>query len=308
MSMGLSLGLRLGNAASGSAGFAFAPGASPSGSTFTRASTGFAYNSSGTLASNAIDVLRDDYNPFTLAWRGKLIEPASTNLFLQSQNFALAWTAGNVTAATATRIVENTATASHRMQQAVVETAGQVVTQSVSAWEVAGSAKRYLHLRDGASGRHAGFDLATGTVAYSANCTTSVVRIGTIGGLPVWRCSITYTAITVSGATGVWMSLGSNATVSYTGDGVSGIEATDVQFEVSPRQTSIIPTTAASVTRAADALVLNWASRGVADGSYTMRYSFDDNSTQNVATTVAGGNATVPTDLNRAWIKSVVRV
>lgn len=289
-------------------GFIFAPGAAPAGASFARASTGRAYNSGGTLTSFATDVLRDDYDPFTLAWRGKLIEPAATNVFLQSKNFALSWSLGAVSAGSATRIVENTATGSHRMQQTVTETAGQTVTQSVSAWEVAGSAKRYLHLRDISSGRHAGFDLAAGTVVYSASCTTSIVRIGTIGGLPVWRCSITYTAATGTSATGVWMSLGSNATVSYTGDGASGIEATDFQYEVSPRQTSIIPTTTASVTRAADALTLNWASRGVADGSYTMRYTFDNGTTQDVATTVASGTAAVPTSLNRAWMQGVVRL
>jgi hypothetical protein len=53
-------------------------------------------------------------------------------------------------------------------------------------------------------------------------------------------------------------------------------------------------------------LVLDWSSRGIADGSHTVRYTFDDATYQDVSTTVASGTATVPTNLNRRWIKSAV--
>lgn len=62
----------------------FLTGTMPSGITFTRASAGWAYNSSGVLTSSATNSPRLDYDPATLLPRGLLIEEARTNLFLNS--------------------------------------------------------------------------------------------------------------------------------------------------------------------------------------------------------------------------------
>jgi hypothetical protein len=62
----------------------FMAGAMPSGITFTRASTGWYFNSSGALTSAATDAPRFDSDPSTLAAKGLLIEEARTNLFLNS--------------------------------------------------------------------------------------------------------------------------------------------------------------------------------------------------------------------------------
>jgi len=42
--------------------------------TFTRSTAGTSYNRAGTLISNAVDVMRFDHDPVTLAPRGVLIE------------------------------------------------------------------------------------------------------------------------------------------------------------------------------------------------------------------------------------------
>jgi len=55
---------------------------------FTRASTATYIDSTGALATAAVDELRTDYDPVTLAMRGVLIEPASTNLLLNSSTLA----------------------------------------------------------------------------------------------------------------------------------------------------------------------------------------------------------------------------
>ena len=73
-------------------------------------------------------------------------------------------------------------------------------------------------------------------------------------------------------------------------------------LETGAAATSLIPTAGAAGTRAADVLTLDWGGRGVADGAIGVRYTFDDGSAQTVATTVAGGSATVPTNLNRRWL------
>ena len=60
--------------------------------TFTRASSGRYYNSSGVLSTAATDVPRFDYNPATLVARGLLIEEQRTNYCPHSQDFAdAAW-------------------------------------------------------------------------------------------------------------------------------------------------------------------------------------------------------------------------
>lgn len=62
----------------------FRAGAMPAGLTFTRASTAWAYNSSGVLTSFATNAPRLDHDPVTLQPKGLLIEEARTNLFLNS--------------------------------------------------------------------------------------------------------------------------------------------------------------------------------------------------------------------------------
>jgi hypothetical protein len=52
--------------------------------TLTRASAGWAFDSSGVLTSYAINTARFDYDPVTLDAKGLLLEEARTNLFLNS--------------------------------------------------------------------------------------------------------------------------------------------------------------------------------------------------------------------------------
>ena len=91
--------------------------------------------------------------------------------------------------------------------------------------------------------------------------------------------------------------------------GASGaLDVAEMQLEVGAKPTSRIVTTSAAATRAADVAMLDWTTRHVADGAITVRYSFDDGSTQDVATTVAAGKSTIPTNLNRAIIAKAERM
>lgn len=288
--------------------FIFAPGAAPAGASFTRASTGRASNSSGVLTSFASDVLRDDYDPVTRAWLGKLIEPARTNASRDSQAFNTAnWFRRGSIIVTDNSIVAPDGTTTGALLAGVRgNSVGDIYDPLL------GSGGRFPNSAALAQSFWIQPISSSGTLAVqsglgNSNGDTSVnLALLTPG---VWQrvfpghpAVTTFTAFnsTALGANGLIFLCSAGAPISF---GLWG-----VQLEAGSAFSSYIPTTTASVTRAADALVLNWAIRGVADGSHTMRYSFDNGTTQDVATTVASGTAAVPTTLNRPWIRSVVRV
>lgn len=296
-------------------GFDFSGGSLPAGASLTRSSDGWYRNSSGVVTLAGTNVARFDYRWNGSAWvlAGLLVEPAATNLLLQSDDISNAsWTKLNATAPTASHLIEDgTAAAGHRVRQQPSVTSGTSYVLSAVAQEIVGSAKRYLLLflaGQFSANRYAKFDLVTGTVTY----TSSGVTAGVIAaGAGKWRCWIAATA-TATGAADVQVRLsasGGDNVLTYNGDGASGLDVAHIQLEVGSGPTSIIPTTSAAVTRNAEALVLDWATnRHVPDGAMTTRYSFDDASTQDVATTVASGTATVPTTLNRHAILSAQKV
>lgn len=279
--------------------FEFSGGVMPVGATLTRASAGTRIDASGALVSEAADVARFDHDPATGAVRGLLVEPAATNAFLASRDLtAAAWAKSAVTTGVSA-IVETASGGAHYVSQAPAFAAGTTYCLSAAAKEAATGAKRYLILFVQASAfgsaLNAKFDLATGAIVFvSAGLSASVSPAP--GGR--WLCAIAATATSnaTAGTSNAMVRLGDAAgsATTYTGDGASGIDATDCQIETGPTPTSRIVTTAAAATRAADVLTLDWRGRGVADGAATVRYVFDDGSLQDLATVVSGGFATVP--------------
>ena len=173
--LGFGTGFRLNRR--GGVGFDFSGGALPDGASLTRASAGTRCDAAGAIANAAIDVARFDYDPVSHAPRGLLVEPAASNLALNSQDWTQAsWTRSSANI-TATRLVESTTTAVMTAQMAGALTSGTPVTTSCIASEVAGSAKRYLCLTYAgaafATQPFATFDLAAGAVTASQNCTAT---------------------------------------------------------------------------------------------------------------------------------------
>ncbi len=230
--------------------------------TFTRASSATRVNSSGLIETVSSDVARFDYDPVTLAAKGLLIEEQRTNLLLRSQEFDNAsWvkTRATVTANAATapdgaitadKLVEDsTAAASHYISQLVAShTSG--ATYTVSAYAKAGERSQIRVNGDATIGliSPAIFDLSSGTVTSSGGfTTTSMIALGN----GWYRCIATGTATAT--AVGVWvLGLAVAGSTSYTGDGTSGIYLWGAQLEAGAFATSYIPTTSATVTRAAD--------------------------------------------------------
>jgi len=287
----------------------------PVGATFARASTGTRCDAGGALASDVVDVARFDFDPVTLAPRGVLIEPARTNSATWSQDWTQSVWSRTAIAATATALIEDNATSARRVRtagaNAFAHVAGEPFTISAIASERSGSAKRYLVLAPATVALfgtvpHAVFDLASGTVSGSSAGAVAGIETAPGG----WLCWLVATP-SGSGSGVIDVRLSNAATAlgpTYTGDGTSGLNISHMQIEAGAGATSRIPTSASAVTRAADALTLGWGARGVADGVVTVRYGFDDGSTQDVTTIVSGGTAAVPVTLARARVRQAFLV
>ena len=233
--------------------------------TFTRASTATRFNASGLIESVASDVARIDYNPSPLALRGLLIEGARTNLLTYSEAFDnAAWAATELTVSpnaavapdgttTADAIVPTTNNAGHFILQSASFTAAQSYVFSCFA---KANGYRYLRLSLPSSAftateRGACFDLIGGTVgATQANVTATIQSIGS----GWYRCSIRATAaVTTSGTSGYTVNAVDDATAAaFAGNGTSSILVWGAQLELGAIPSSYIPTTSATVTRAAE--------------------------------------------------------
>jgi hypothetical protein len=101
------------------------------------------------------------------------------------------------------------------------------------------------------------FDLSSGTILSSAECTSSIQNYGN----GWYRCIITATS-DASVTTGAFINLASGATRDYIGNGSGSILAYGSQIETGSVATSYIPTTAAAVTRNADVVNLSGSVSG----------------------------------------------
>ena len=311
--LGFGTGFRLNRRSKISPVFDFTGGVLPAGASLTRASAGTRCDVAGALASEASDVARFDYDPVGHGLKGLLIEAAATNVALNSQDWTQSsWTASNVTATAAT-LVETASTAIHRVQLTTANralTSGVAVTMSAVAAELAGSAKRYLGMTLGTMGfaaqPSATFDLASGTVTQAANGSAGCVAAP--GGWLCWLSAVPNANVSTGSERYFVSNASGTAGPSYAGDGASGLAVGEAQFETGSAPSSRIRSGASAGVRAGDALTLDWSAKGIPDGAITVRFSFDDGSTQDIAGVVSGGLASVPASLDRPWLRRAERV
>ena len=287
----------------------FAGGTLPSGVTPSGGAGGRLVNPAGQLVGASAP--RFDYDPLTHGARGLLVEPAGTNLCLQSESFDSAtWSRTSiVTTANAAVAPDGTTTADLLGATSTGAFMTQAVTNVVTAaftyscFFKAGNFQWLRFVVQSATGAHSAqfwFDLTNrvagvGTVA-AGSPTISGYGVDDAGG--GWcRC---WATVQVPAETSALLVL-----LSATGNG-SGAQPANAQYyawgaqiEQSLKPTSYIgPTTTASASRSADVIGLV-----VPAATGRLIYAFDDASQQTVS--VAPGAYTVPTALGRPRIATI---
>ena len=260
--------------------------------TFTRASTGTFTNTSGLIASAAVDTPRFQCNSSGVV-QGLLIEPARTNLALYSEEIDNAsWATGvaspaGVTANAATapdgavtaETMAPSSTNPFRRRIVASLTAGVVYTVSA-------------YVKASASGGATAFRLTTNnTLAWGTGGSAKVTLTSS------WqRVTLTFTQ---TGSASAYIVIGAtDASGALDSSCYGNVDVWGLMFEAGSTATSYIKTVAGTVTRAADSAVFT-----MPHTTNSITYTFDNDSTQTV-TGIAAGSYTTPTNLTRPIIKS----
>lgn len=248
---------------------------------FTRASTGWRYNSAGLLVSMAADAPRFQYDPVTLAARGLLIEDASTGLVTKSEQFDnVIWskvrssiTPNTVVAPDGTTtgdslIEDATAANTHDVRQAIAYVSGTTYAHTVFA-KANTRSRIYMQFHASAFGttKSVWFDLSGGTVGTTAAGVTAYIESVGSGW---YRCVCIVTATgTSTQSWAVSLATADNFTA-YDGDGASGLYLWGGNVRTDDVMTSYVSADASAVVRAADvALITN--PQVLADQVYIIR-------------------------------------
>jgi hypothetical protein len=276
----------------------------------------YSYNPVAVPTSTAYYGPRFDYDPATLAPKGLLIEEQRTNLMTYSSEFDnAAWTKSGTPAnilvntnvaiapdgtTTADKIIDNTTTAQHLIYEVYATTLGQTYTYSIYAKMTSPAEWTVFRLQLGSGGGIGIFDLAAVTASI-ANANAIAASITSVGN-GWFRCSLVATS-NGNGNNYIYKTGGT-----YAGDGTSGIYIWGAQLEAGAFPTSYIPTTSATVTRAADNASMlgsnfsSWYNQSEGTiyaavsftntSSFNTVYSITDGTTNNAIRTIQWNNGT----------------
>jgi hypothetical protein len=235
--------------------------------TFTRATIATRVNQLGFIEQVASGVPRIDYDPVSKACKGLLVETASTNLLLRSEEFDNAsWTKGNILAGGANAITSpdgmvdgdaviesTTAAAFHFINQALTK-AASAITYTFSVFLKDKGRQVIIGGGDGTgtNGVNWRVNPATGaTISAAASFGTGFTAVASNVrdfGNGWYRYELTFTTNSATNVTSQ-LAFHNGTTNVYTGDGISGVYAWGAQLEAMGFATSYIPTTSAAVTR-----------------------------------------------------------
>ena len=237
--------------------------------TFTRASTATYFDSSGVMRTAASGAPRFDYDSVTHAVRGLLIEEARTNIALNSGNASVWGFSSAVTRTasagvapdgtnTATLVADTVANSQHVCGPTTVTVTANTSYAFSAYIKPAGRPRVNITLINSgfSSGINATLNVTTGAVVtgplYIGTASAGFCSI-TPAGNGWYRCVVGGIVDAASTAAIGAIYLDNGTSNSYAGDGVSGALVWGGQIELGAFATSYIPTTAAAVTRAADA-------------------------------------------------------
>lgn len=237
----------------------------------TRASIGTYFDAAGVLQTASANQPRLDHHPNTLANMGVTIEPAATNLVLQSQDFTQAvWTktngtntAGAITGldgtASGSRLVANNGAIGNYNQSITLAAATQYAVwgffktdgNQVST-QIVVPAAAFTDAID----HIVQFNLQTGAFIVVQGAATIGFMLPLSNGW--YRCGALITANNAGAVAVQFLKNTAN------GNGVNGNYCCGCQIEAGPSYTSYIPTVAATVTRLADQInmatsLFNWS-------------------------------------------------
>jgi hypothetical protein len=238
--------------------------------TFTRGSTGTYFGSDGLMRTADVNVPRFDHDPVTGQSLGLLIEESRQNLITGSEDFGTNWSKINsvgvstniITAPDGTLTADKFRENNLSVGSAAHKVIGRNFTLSASTTytfsvfiKAAERTNIMMHLRKSDFGVRFGgfFNLTTRTFTNETTAGATLLSSSIIALPNDWyRISVTGDIGTnTDAATTLYLCNTSNS-ISYAGDGVSGVYLWGAQLEVGASPTSYIPTTASTVTRSAD--------------------------------------------------------
>jgi hypothetical protein len=287
------------------------------GLTFTRGSTGTRINASGFVETMSNNVARFDHDPSTGAPKGLLIEGASTNLLLQSNDWNTTWNnpapiTWNGTSYTTAPNGTNTAkqiTVTAGSSSAIGQAVATGTNRTMSVWLKAGSLTSFSI---------GAFDAGGTSWGNNADSTCSKISgpgsvTQQVGGL--W--SITGLSTTEWTRIQIFRSTTYTTFLAYPGSSSGTINGTafmwGMQMEAGNGASSLIPTGASTATRVADECVMtgtNFSSWFNAGSSYSMlfRYSLNNPSAfAGASVDRCAGTLSVSGGGNRTFIHAAYR-
>lgn len=225
-------------------------------------------NYQSTLVTASVNQPRFDHDPVTKECKGLLIEDATTNLIIDSENIDSGFwskpnssvaSAGTVMTApdgnlTARKLLDTNSSTTHYLVQTVSLTAGTTYSFSVYL-KKAELSSAALEI----DSTYAYFDLSTGTLGFigpglsSSDCTIQSVGNGW------YRCSISVTALsTATGYARVYLAIGpASGQAAFIGNGYSGIYIWGAQLEAnSASPSSYVATSGSTSSRSYDNAVM----------------------------------------------------